>query len=135
MISLQQYEEWKNNLPDTEWIKDLVPAVDVSKFRDGLIKAGDQIKGKANEIDLDPALKNVASLRTVKRKKPHLPCFTSFFQWFEKRLENAIEATDKEHPRAIKNESTTKAKAKDPGPEPSGDPNGASKKIQTKAMS
>ena len=52
---LQQYEEWKKNLPDTDWIKGLIPVIEADKFRTGISKAADGIKGKANEIDLDPA--------------------------------------------------------------------------------
>jgi len=26
----QQYEEWKKNLPDTEWMKSLIPDVEVA---------------------------------------------------------------------------------------------------------
>ena len=44
------------------------------------------IKGKANEIDLDPALKKVMDLR----------------QWFEKRLDDAIQAAEKEGPKPVK---------------------------------
>ena len=81
----KQYEEWKKNLPDTDWIKDLMPDVDLNKFSSELIKAGEQIKGKANEIDLDPAVKKMIDFR----------------QWFEKRLDDAIQAADKENPRKI----------------------------------
>ena len=42
-------------------------------------------KGKANEIDLDPAVKKMIDFR----------------QWFEKRLDDAIQAADKENPRKI----------------------------------
>ena len=44
------------------------------------------LKGKANEIDLDPALKKVMDLR----------------QWFEKRLDDAIQAAEKEDPKPVK---------------------------------
>jgi hypothetical protein len=49
---LQQYEEWKKGLPDTDWIKDLVPDIELDKFRSSLMKFSEGIKGKANEIDL-----------------------------------------------------------------------------------
>ena len=57
--------------------------MDINKFSSDLIKAGEQIKGKANEIDLDPAVKKIIDFR----------------QWFEKRLDDAIQAADKENPR------------------------------------
>lgn len=84
----KQYEEWKKSLPDTDWIKGLVPNADIDKFRKGLIKAGESIKGKANEIDIDPALGKLAGYR----------------EWFEKRLVDAIEAAEKENPKAIKDD-------------------------------
>eukprot|EP00093_Oithona_nana_P013704 13704.XXX_859542_857884_1 [CDS] Oithona nana genome sequencing. len=62
-----------------------MPDVDLNKFSSELIKAGEQIKGKANEIDLDPAVKKMIDFR----------------QWFEKRLDDAIQAADKENPRKI----------------------------------
>ena len=49
---LPQDEDWKKNRPDTEWMKSLIPDVEIAKFRSGLIKFGDGIKGKANEIDI-----------------------------------------------------------------------------------
>ncbi len=58
-----------------------MPEIDINKLTGSLLKAGEQIKGKANEIDLDPAVKKIVDFR----------------QWFEKRLENAIEAAEKEN--------------------------------------
>jgi len=29
----RQYDEWKKGLPDTEWLKEIVPEVDIDKFR------------------------------------------------------------------------------------------------------
>ena len=75
----KQYEEWKEGLPDTQWIKSLFPSdKDIDKFRSSLIKAGETIKGKANEIDIDPVLSKAIGYR----------------KWFEKRLNDAIEAAD-----------------------------------------
>lgn len=55
----QQYEEWKKNLPDTEWMKSLIPDVELDKFRSNLIKVGESIKGKANEIDIGEKLRSL----------------------------------------------------------------------------
>merc|ERR1712203_238915 len=82
----KQYEEWKKGLPDTDWVKDLIPDIDINKVSSGLVKFGQSIKGKANEIDLDPAVKRVVD----------------FQKWFEKRLDDAIQAAEKEQrPKAI----------------------------------
>ena len=75
----KQYEEWKDGLPDTEWIKNLFPSdKDFDKYRSSLIKAGENIKCKANEIDIDPVLGKIVDYR----------------KWFEKRLNDAIKAAD-----------------------------------------
>ena len=52
----KQYEEFKRGLPDTDWIKGLIPDIKIDEFRSGLIKAGEKVSGKAKEIDIDPAL-------------------------------------------------------------------------------
>merc|ERR1712156_1256839 len=90
----KQYEEWKKNLPDTDWVKDLIPNIDINKLTGNMIKVGEKIKGTANEIDLDPALKKVIDFR----------------QWFEKRLDDAIQAAEKENQKAIKFDKVNTAK-------------------------
>ena len=90
----KQYEDWKKNLPDTDWVKDLIPDIDLNKVTNGMLKAGENIRGKANEIDLDPALKKVIDFR----------------QWFEKRLDAAIQAADKDEKKAIKFDQPDSAK-------------------------
>lgn len=75
----KQYEDWKSGLPDTEWIKSLFPSDnEIDKFRSGLIKAGENIKGKANEIDIDPVLSKIEGYK----------------KWFTKRLNDAVVAAD-----------------------------------------
>merc|ERR1711936_1536206 len=90
----KQYEEWKKNLPDTDWVKDLIPDIDINKLTGNMIKVGEKIKGTANEIDLDPALKKVIGFR----------------QWFEKRLDDAVQAAEKENQKAIKFDKVDTAK-------------------------
>ena len=110
----KQYEEWKKNLPDTDWIKDMVPDVDINKISKGILSAGEQIKGKANEIDLDPAVKKIIDFR----------------QWFEKRLDDAIQAAEKENPRKIEYKTEPEESKKEERKEEKAekDPNGASKR-------
>jgi len=48
----KHYEEWKAGLPDTDWIKGLMPDMDVAKYRTSLVDAANKIKGKANELDI-----------------------------------------------------------------------------------
>ena len=33
----RQYEDWKKGLPDTAWLKEMIPEIDIDKFRHGLI--------------------------------------------------------------------------------------------------
>jgi hypothetical protein len=52
----------------------------------------------------------------------------NYRQWFEKRLDDAIQATDKEiSPKAIGDQSSDEQPKMPDKPKPSGDPNGASK--------
>ena len=44
LFFLQQYEEWKENLPDTEWIRGLMPEIELDKFRSGILKTAEEIK-------------------------------------------------------------------------------------------
>ena len=45
--------------------QDLIPDIDINKLTGNMIKVGEKIKGTANEIDLDPALKKVIDFRQV----------------------------------------------------------------------
>ena len=75
-----QYEDWKKGLPNMDWIKNLIPSdSEINKLRSSLVKASENIKGKAEEIDMDPVLGTISSYR----------------KWFEKRLNDAIVAADK----------------------------------------
>ena len=41
----KQYEEWKKNLPDTDWMKDLIPDIDINKITGDMRRVQDSIKG------------------------------------------------------------------------------------------
>lgn len=70
---LQQYEEWKNNLPDMDWIKGLIPAIESDKVRKGLRSTAESIRAKANEIDIgefcDPNDFSVMNRALAERKR------------------------------------------------------------------
>lgn len=102
----RQYDEWKKNLPDTEWIKDLMPDVELDKFRSGLLKASENIKGKAKEIDIDPALQ--ATLGKL----------AGYRQWFEKRLDDAIQAAEAEKKAIREQDAQENNKGIDDGKRP-----------------
>ena len=81
----RQYEEWKRGLPDTDWIKEMVPDIDVDKFRNGLIEFKDGVKGKIGELKMDPNLKAAGWDK-----------FSEYKDWFDKRLDKAIQMADEE---------------------------------------
>ena len=81
----RQYEEWKKNLPDADWIKEMVPAIDIDKFRAGLITFKDNMKGKVGEIEMDPKLKEAGWDK-----------YEEFKIWFDKRLDSANQALQEE---------------------------------------
>ena len=54
------------------------------------MKAGDNVRGKAREIDIDPALE--ATLGKL----------AGFRAWFEKRLDDAIKAAELEDANTVK---------------------------------
>jgi len=84
----RQYEEWKNNLPDTEWIKNVLPDVDVAKFRHGLVSLKDTVKGKVDQIQMDPNLKLAGWDK-----------YAEFKIWFDQRLDIAIKKAEEEEER------------------------------------
>ena len=38
----RQYEEWKKALPDSTWIKDMMPDIDMMQFRKGIVNFKDR---------------------------------------------------------------------------------------------
>jgi len=81
----RQYEEWKKSLPDTDWIKEMVPDIDVDKFRKTLMSYKDSFKGKIGEIEMDPKFKDAGWEK-----------YNEFRTWFNNRLDNAIQKVEEE---------------------------------------
>jgi len=81
----RQYEDWKKGLPDTDWLKELIPEVDIDKFRHGLIGFKDRVKGKVGELEMDPKLKEAGWEK-----------YSEFKFWFDKRLDAAIKKVEEE---------------------------------------
>ena len=81
----RQYEEWKKNLPDTDWVKELVPDIDIDKFRAGLIGFKDSMKGKVADMQMDPKLREAGWEK-----------YGEFKVWFDARLDNAIKKVEEE---------------------------------------
>lgn len=81
----RQYEEWKKNLPDTDWIKEMIPEIDIDKFRHGLIGFKERVKGRVAELEMDPKLKEAGWEK-----------YAEFKIWFDKRLDAAIKKVEEE---------------------------------------
>jgi len=86
----KQYEEWKKALPDTDWLKDAIPEVDIDKFRNGLIGFKDTMKGKVGEVKMDPKLKEAGWEK-----------YAEFKIWFDRRLDAAIKKVEEEEEAEI----------------------------------
>ena len=81
----RQYEEWKRNLPDADWIKEMVPDIDIDRFRGSLIDFKDNVRGKMGELKMDPKLKEAGWDK-----------YSEFKLWFDQRLDNAIKKVEEE---------------------------------------
>lgn len=86
-ISLQRsYEEWRNSLPDSKWLKDLFPSSEkVDSFRGSLMELSSKFRDSLENLDIDPRLKVFGD-----RKISELRA------WFDSRLEDAIQAAEEE---------------------------------------
>lgn len=86
-ISLQRsYEQWRDALPDTQWMKDLFPSPEkVDSFRGSLMNLSSKFRDSLENLDIDPRLK-VFGERKVNELR----------SWFDERLEQAIKAAEEE---------------------------------------
>ncbi len=90
-----------------------MPEVELDKFRSSLMKTADQIKGKANEIDIGMQWHHrLSSLRFVLLVSSLCPDpalqstlgkLAGFRAWFEKRLDDAIQAAEMAEQQQQKN--------------------------------
>ncbi|CAG5104082.1 Similar to OPA1: Dynamin-like 120 kDa protein [Cotesia congregata] len=81
-ISLQKkYEDWKEGLPGTEWIKDFIPSDQQwQEFRSTLIDFKDTF---ANNLELDPRIKEYGEAK-----------FNEYKSWLSQRLDDAIQVAE-----------------------------------------
>merc|ERR1719290_982333 len=63
----------------------MVPDVDLVKFRTEIISFKDRLKGKVNELEMDPKLKEAGWEK-----------YADFKMWFEKRLDDAIKKAEED---------------------------------------
>ncbi|XP_034651603.1 dynamin-like 120 kDa protein, mitochondrial isoform X2 [Drosophila subobscura] len=77
----KKYEDWKDGLPDMNWLKDAMPQGERwSQFSKNLLEVGAVVK---NAIDIDPELKQLGEDK-----------LSEWRSWFDSRLDDAIEAAD-----------------------------------------
>ncbi|XP_069692141.1 dynamin-like GTPase OPA1, mitochondrial isoform X3 [Periplaneta americana] len=82
-MTLQKtYEQWKDSLPDMKWLDEYLPDSEQwNSFRGSLLEMKDKVK---DNIEIDPRLKAYGETK-----------YRNFRDWFDKRLDAAIEAAEK----------------------------------------
>ncbi|KAH0944504.1 hypothetical protein HN011_001053 [Eciton burchellii] len=81
-LTLQKkYEQWKEGLPDLEWIQNLIPSEQQwQDFRKSLMSIKNNV---GNKIEIDPHIKEIG-----------LAKYEEYKTWFNQRLDDAIKATE-----------------------------------------
>ncbi|XP_066975433.1 LOW QUALITY PROTEIN: dynamin-like GTPase OPA1, mitochondrial [Macrobrachium rosenbergii] len=80
------YEQWKEALPDTKFLEELMPSQeDLDSLRESLISFRDKIKDAIPDFTLDPKLKDLGEDK-----------FDQLVLWFKERLDDAIQAAEEE---------------------------------------
>lgn len=97
-VTLQKkYDQWKEGLPDVDWITNLIPTDQQwQKFRGSLLDVKNTI---ANKIEIDPRIKELSEARYLEYK-----------QWLVERLEDAVKAAEvrRNMQQSTKEESNTR---------------------------
>uniref|UniRef100_A0A182JQZ4 Dynamin-like GTPase OPA1, mitochondrial n=1 Tax=Anopheles christyi TaxID=43041 RepID=A0A182JQZ4_9DIPT len=77
----KRYEEWKDGLPDMKWLEEVFPDNEKwAGFTKNLLAVKDAVK---DSIEIDPRLKQLSEHK-----------LNEWRQWFDQRLDNAIEAAE-----------------------------------------
>lgn len=77
----KKYNDWKEGLPDLKWLDDVLPDNEKwQQWRGNLIEFKENVK---NNIDIDPRIKALSEAK-----------YKEFRNWFDKRLDDAIEAAE-----------------------------------------
>ncbi|XP_034942377.1 dynamin-like 120 kDa protein, mitochondrial isoform X2 [Chelonus insularis] len=81
-VTLQKkYEQWKDGLPDMEWVNNLIPTDQQwQQFRGSLMSIGNAISDK---VEIDPRIKEYGESK-----------YKEYREWFNQRLEDAIRAAE-----------------------------------------
>ncbi|XP_065333695.1 dynamin-like 120 kDa protein, mitochondrial [Cloeon dipterum] len=82
MTLQKSYEQWKENLPDMKWLEQYMPPPEkIDAFRENLIKLSSNLK---DSFEVNPKLKELGEAK-----------YQNMRDWFDRRLEEAIQATEK----------------------------------------
>ncbi|XP_052894754.1 dynamin-like 120 kDa protein, mitochondrial isoform X1 [Anopheles moucheti] len=77
----KRYEEWKDGLPDMKWLEEVLPDNEKwAGFTKNLLAVKDAVK---DSIEIDPRIKQLSEHK-----------LNEWRQWFDQRLDNAIEAAE-----------------------------------------
>ncbi|XP_070000667.1 dynamin-like GTPase OPA1, mitochondrial isoform X9 [Penaeus vannamei] len=80
------YEQWKEALPDTKFLEELMPSQEeLDAIRTALISYRDKIKDSVPDFTLDPKLKELGESK-----------YDQLVLWFKERLDDAIKAAEEE---------------------------------------
>ncbi|XP_070157712.1 dynamin-like GTPase OPA1, mitochondrial isoform X6 [Polyergus mexicanus] len=96
-VTLQKkYEQWKEGLPDLEWIQNLMPnEKQWQNFRESLMTVKNSVGDK---IEIDPRIKEFG-----------LAKYQEYRMWFDQRLDDAIKAAESRQKDYQKNNSIQKS--------------------------
>ncbi|XP_065368208.1 dynamin-like 120 kDa protein, mitochondrial isoform X2 [Calliphora vicina] len=93
----KKYEDWKDGLPDLKWLEEALPQGEKwSQFSKTLIEVGGAVK---DVIEIDPRLKRLGEEKLGEWR-----------QWFDSRLDDAIEAADYQGTNIIESKDEIKSK-------------------------
>ncbi|XP_046811439.1 dynamin-like 120 kDa protein, mitochondrial isoform X2 [Lucilia cuprina] len=93
----KKYEDWKDGLPDLKWLEEALPQGEKwSQFSKTLIEVGGAVK---DVIEIDPRLKRLGEEKLGEWR-----------QWFDSRLDDAIEAADYQGTNIIESKDEIKNK-------------------------
>ncbi|XP_059224978.1 dynamin-like 120 kDa protein, mitochondrial isoform X4 [Stomoxys calcitrans] len=93
----KKYEDWKDGLPDLKWLEEALPQGEKwSQFSKTLMEIGGAVK---DVIEIDPRLKQLGEDKV-----------NEWRQWFDNRLDDAIEAADYQGVAIVESKDDIKSK-------------------------
>lgn len=89
----KKYEEWRDGLPDLKWLDEVLP--DTEQFRAFNKNLSTTLASFKNSVQLDPRIKQAGENKLAELR-----------EWFDNRLENAIEAAEEQEKKTTGFETT-----------------------------